>query len=86
MQFSKLGKIEVGGTKGKTLTTSVQQIFADFENAVEAFKAVTYDIMDVSAKQFDDDFYEFRCKIKELERSEFGSNRFAFVYFAFIGL
>jgi dynein heavy chain len=24
--------------------------------------------MDVSAKQFDDDFYEFRCKIKELER------------------
>eukprot|EP00939_MAST-03C_sp_MAST-3C-sp1_P002675 g2675.t1 len=24
--------------------------------------------MDVGAKEFDDDFYEFRCKIKELER------------------
>jgi dynein heavy chain len=24
--------------------------------------------MDVGAKQFDDDFYEFRCRIKELER------------------
>ena len=26
MQFSKLAKIEVGGTKGKTLTTSVMQV------------------------------------------------------------
>ena len=24
--------------------------------------------MNVSAKKFDDDFYEFRCTIKELER------------------
>jgi len=27
-----------------------------------------YDIMDIGAKNFDDDFYEFRTKIKELER------------------
>lgn len=26
------------------------------------FRAVPYDIMDVSAKQFDDDFYDFRCR------------------------
>jgi dynein heavy chain len=68
VQFSKLAKIEVGGTKGKTLTTSVQQIHGDFQSAVDKFKGVDYDIMDVSAKQFDDDFYEFRCSIKELER------------------
>jgi dynein heavy chain, axonemal len=68
VQFSKLSKIEVGGTKGKTLTTSVQQIHTDFQIAVDKFKGVDYDIMDVSAKQFDDDFYEFRCSIKELER------------------
>jgi dynein heavy chain len=24
--------------------------------------------MDVNAKQFDDDFYDLRCKIKDLER------------------
>jgi 23S rRNA maturation-related 3'-5' exoribonuclease YhaM len=29
---------------------------------VNKFRAVPYDIMDVSAKQFDDDFYEFRCR------------------------
>jgi dynein heavy chain len=68
VQFSKLASIEVGGTKGKTLSTSVQQIYNDFQSAVETFKQVQYDIMDVGAKQFDDDFYEFRCKIKELER------------------
>ena len=68
VQFSKLAKIEVGGTKGKTLTTSVQQIHADFQVAVDRFKAVDYDIMDVAAKKFDDDFYKFRCSIKELER------------------
>ncbi|CAN0055637.1 unnamed protein product [Heterosigma akashiwo] len=81
VQFSKLAKIEaspplpsflhfiiVGGTKGKTLTASVQQIHTDFQEAVLRFKGVPYDIMDVAAKQFDDDFYRFRCAIKELER------------------
>ena len=30
VQFNKLERIEIGGTKGKTLTTSVQQIYSDF--------------------------------------------------------
>ena len=68
VQFSKLNKIQIGGTKGKTLTSSVMQIFDEFEQAVKDFQLVEYDIMDVGAKEFDDDFYEFRCKIKELER------------------
>ena len=68
VQFIKLGKLEVGGTKGKTLSTSVGQIYSDFEKAVDGFRAVPYDIMDVDAKSFDDDFYEFRVHIKELER------------------
>ena len=68
LQFNKLERIEIGGTKGKTLTTSVRQIYSDFLTAVAKFQNVTYDIMDVELKQFDDDFYEFRCLIKELER------------------
>ena len=68
VQFSKLANIEVGGTKGSTLTSSIKQIYDDFLNTVAKFKAVPYDIMDVGAKAFDDDFYEFRCSIKELER------------------
>ena len=45
----------------------MQQIHSDFEATVVTFKTVQYDIMDVSRKEFDDDFYEFRCKIKNLE-------------------
>ena len=66
VQFSKLSKIEIGGTKGKSLTASIKQIYDDFLFAVAKFKAVPYDIMDVEAKDFDDDFYEFRGAIKEL--------------------
>lgn len=29
---------------------------------------LTYDIMDIEKRQFDDDFYKFRNRIKELER------------------
>jgi dynein heavy chain, axonemal len=46
----------------------VQQVHGDFETAVATIKAVPYDLMDVSKKQFDDDFYQFRCTIKNLER------------------
>jgi dynein heavy chain len=68
VQFTKLSKIEIGGTKGKNLTATVKQIYGDFELAVARFSSVDYDIMEVNVKQFDDDFYEFRCSIKELER------------------
>ena len=62
-----MSRIEIGGTKGRGLTNSVQQVHTDFEAAVAAIKAVPYDLMDVGKKQFDDDFYEFRCTIKNLE-------------------
>ena len=47
---------------------SVRQIFSDFQAAVARFQAVQYNILDVESKSFDDDFYDFRCVIKELER------------------
>ena len=68
LQFNKLEKVEVGGTKGKTLTTSVRQIYADFQQSVSKFHSIEYNLLSVESKEFDDDFYEFRCSIKELER------------------
>lgn len=35
---------------------------------MEAYKNLPYDTMDIKEKTFDDDFYNFRTKIKELER------------------
>ena len=77
LQYMKLEKIEVGGTKGKVLTTSVAQIYVDFCQAISKFDKIAaahnagtggYDILEVEAKEFDDDFYEFRVAIKEMER------------------
>ena len=34
MQFNKLEKIELGGTKGKTLTETLKQISEEFKKAV----------------------------------------------------
>ena len=67
LQFNKLERVEVGGTRGKTLSANVAQVFADFQ-AAEKFKNVEYDVLDIDHKQFDDDFFEFRTVVKELER------------------
>ena len=68
VQFSRLSKIDVGGTKGLALTASVLLVHRDFESALAAFKAVPYDIMDVRRTEFDDDCHAFRNRVKELER------------------
>lgn len=68
IQFTKLEKIEIGSTKGKALTDSVKQIHEEFTEEVEKFTALEYEIMDIEQRQFDDDFFQFRCRIKELER------------------
>ena len=68
LQFSRLETVEVGGTKGRVLTMTVQQIYADFKGAFQRFLEIEYDILDVEAETFDDDFYVFRVSIKELEK------------------
>lgn len=66
--FSKLSRTEVGGTKGKTLTTSVGNIYSDFSSAVASMRAVSRGILDLSNKSFEEEFYEFRTRMKELDR------------------
>ena len=68
LQFSKLAKVEVGGTKGKTLSTSVAQIYFDFTQAIDMVKSVGKGILDLDNKDFDDAFYDFRTRMKELDR------------------
>lgn len=68
MQFNKLEKIELGGTKGKILTETIKQINDEFKKAVDSFKDLKYETMDINNSQFDEDFLSFRNKIKELER------------------
>ena len=41
LQFNKLERVEVGGTKGKALSANVRQIHADFEEALEKLHQVS---------------------------------------------
>ena len=50
------------------MTANVQQIFNEFVKAGTVFRQAPEDIMNVENKKFDEDFYEFRCTINELER------------------
>lgn len=68
VMFTKLAKIEIGGTKGKTLTTSIAQIFSDFNHAIDAIRALGKGILDLENKRFEEAFYDFRNRIKELDR------------------
>jgi len=68
LMFTKLAKIEIGGTKGKTLTTSIAQIYSDFMQAVDDIRTVGKGILDLGNKAFEDGFYDFRNRIKELDR------------------
>jgi len=68
MQFTKLERIDIGGTKGKLLSEMVLAILGEFNDAVERFKNVPYDIMDVDRKEFDHDFFTFRVAVKDLDR------------------
>jgi len=68
LQFNRLDKIEIGGTKGKALTDSVGRVHLDFKDAIKKFEEVTYDVFNVEEKQFEEDFYHFRVQIKEMER------------------
>lgn len=68
LQFSKLERIELGGTKGESLTETIKQIYDEFNVAVESYKSLPYDTLDIKLKTFDEDIFKFRNKIKDLER------------------
>eukprot|EP00804_Cyclotella_cryptica_P025500 CCRYP_012000-RA/>CCRYP_012000-RA protein AED:0.01 eAED:0.01 QI:1390/1/1/1/1/1/4/5322/2834 len=68
VQFSKLSKVEIGGTKGSALTTIIQQIKGDFQVAVNVIKNLECDMMDIDSTQFDNEYSELKKSVKEIER------------------
>ena len=68
IQFNKLQKIEIGNTKGKHSLPPSTRSLTNSTRLLMSSCSCSYDIMDIEKRQFDDDFYKFRCRIKELER------------------
>lgn len=68
IEFNRLEKVEMGGTKGKILGSQIIQIFNEFITAFQGFKQIKYDILDLSLPNFDTDMSAFRIKIDDLDR------------------
>eukprot|EP00756_Hemistasia_phaeocysticola_P016846 Hpha_TRINITY_DN15501_c4_g2::TRINITY_DN15501_c4_g2_i2::g.105578::m.105578/K10408/DNAH; dynein heavy chain, axonemal len=69
MLFSRLDRVEIGGTQGAELSGQVASIHKEFLNAYEEFyqPADPYDILDVDEKRFDVDFATFCSRVKRME-------------------
>ncbi|KAI8914343.1 dynein heavy chain and region D6 of dynein motor-domain-containing protein [Gorgonomyces haynaldii] len=68
IEFNRLEKIEIGGTKGKILSSQVVQIFTEFQSSLAGFAKVKYDILNIQSNEFELDRKAFLEKITDLER------------------
>ncbi|KAI8587105.1 dynein heavy chain and region D6 of dynein motor-domain-containing protein [Geranomyces variabilis] len=68
IEFNRLEKIEIGGTKGKILSSQVAQIFTEFTAALGTFSKLKYDLLDLNLNEFDGDLAAFHDKIADLDR------------------
>lgn len=67
-QFTPLKLAVIGGARGKKLTRMVAQIHQEFVVAFERMRGLPYNIFDISIRDFDDDYFEFRTCVRALER------------------
>eukprot|EP00466_Bigelowiella_natans_P016290 jgi/Bigna1/92928/estExt_fgenesh1_pm.C_1000004 len=69
--FEKLepGRIVFGAAKGLELTEHLERVYERFKKASDDFQNAKYDVIDIDAEEFDDDFFAFRVKIRQLERT-----------------
>jgi dynein heavy chain len=68
VEFNRLEKIEIGGAKGKILSSQITQIFAEFTGALSTFARIKYDVLNIASDEFDKDRTAFLSKISDLDR------------------
>lgn len=67
IEFLKLEKVEIGGCKGRQLSSKITDIFTDFNQHFSSFAAKTYDVLDPDDSKFMQDFEVFQQRILELD-------------------
>lgn len=67
IEFLKLEKVEIGGLKGRQLSSKITTIFTDFNQHFASFAAKTYDVLDPDDSKFMQDFEVFQQRILELD-------------------
>ncbi|CAF0714705.1 unnamed protein product [Brachionus calyciflorus] len=64
----RLEKVEIGGVKGKALSSKVLKIFEEFKDEFEKFSNKKYDPLDPKCEEFDNDYREFNKFVLDLDR------------------
>ncbi len=67
-QFLKLEKVEMGGIRGKDLSSRVYHIYEEFKEQFTTFSNRTYDCLDPMDLSFVTDFEKYKAKTFELDR------------------
>eukprot|EP01135_Chromosphaera_perkinsii_P008680 Nk52_evm13s1444 gene=Nk52_evmTU13s1444 len=67
MEFIKLEKVEVGGTKGKVLSNDVLKIFKEYDLIVQKFASTTYDSLDFSLPDFEKDIEAYKECLSDMD-------------------
>lgn len=68
MDLLRLEKVEIGGVKGKALSSRVVKIFEEFKDEFEKFSNKKYDPLDPNCVEFVDDYHEFNKFVLDLDR------------------
>lgn len=68
LEFMKLEKVEIGGLKGRLLSSRVVAVFAEFSEHLSVFGSKTYDALDPEDLAFELDYADFQRKIRDLDR------------------
>jgi dynein heavy chain, axonemal len=68
VQFGRQRRSPVfGGTRGDSITQSIEDIQASFQKVVNELAGCGYDILDVKVTRWHDDFNQFKASVKDLE-------------------
>lgn len=68
LEFMKLEKVEIGGLKGRLLSSKVVAVYAEFSEHLTMFGSKTYDALDPEDPAFELDYADFHRKIRDLDR------------------
>lgn len=67
IEFNKLEKIEIGGIKGRSLSSRITGVFREFQQCFSMFSGKSYDVLDPDDKSFLTDFETFKQRIFEMD-------------------
>ncbi|KAM6050968.1 dynein axonemal heavy chain 9-like [Chlamydotis macqueenii] len=68
LDLMKLEKIEFSGIKGKALGQQVLDMYEEFQEAYKVFAERTYDCLDLTSREFEQDAFDFQQKVEDIDR------------------